>query len=100
MSQSTNSNDVTLMCSLPELGTLLLKEKNIHDGLYEVSVEFQVAVGAVGPDDKSVLPGAVIGVKRIGLRKVEEKNPLTIDAAVVNPKKTTAKRSSNASQSK
>ena len=73
------------MYSLQELAGLMLKEQKIHEGLYELSVEIQIAVGAVGPDADNVLPGAVLGVKSAGLRKVEQSNPLSVDASEINP---------------
>ncbi len=96
MSKSTNQGSEGIkMYSLHELAALMLKDQRIHEGLYELSVEIQIAVGAVGPDADNVLPGAVLGVKSAGLRKVEQANPLSVDAEKVNPApKTAAKKAS------
>jgi hypothetical protein len=73
--------------SLVELTELLVKHQKLHDGLYNLSLEFQLAVGAVGPTPELICPGAMIGVSRIGLSKTEKEkvNIHTIDAAKVNP---------------
>lgn len=75
------------MMSLVELGALLIKHNDIHEGLFNVSVEFQIGVGSVGPEPNSVVPGAMIGVSRIGLAKVDQSGPHTVDASKTNPLK-------------
>lgn len=94
MSSPTETLAPVVMYSLPELTTLLIKDQGIHEGLFEISVEFSIAVGAVGPSKDSAMPGAVIGTKRIGLRKVDSPNPLSIDAASVNPAPKSRRRAS------
>lgn len=71
--------------SLQELATLLVKDADLHEGLFEVSLEIQIAIGAVGPTPTDLLPGALVGVKSVGLRPTSKANPFTVDAAVVNP---------------
>jgi hypothetical protein len=80
--------------SLKELAEMLIRQQGIHDGLYDLSVEFQVAVGAVGPSPSVVLPGAMIGVSGLGLMQVSVPSQNTIDAAKVNPmpKKASARK--------
>ena len=81
MSQSTD----TYMYSLEQLSTLLVKENRIHEGHYEPFFEFQFAAGAIGPNEQEILPGIMLGVKSVGIRKVDTPTPLSIDAAMVNP---------------
>lgn len=73
--------------SLVELTEILIKSQGLHDGLYNLSVQFQMAVGAVGPSPELICPGAMLGVSRLGLAKTEEKkeNIHTVNAAEVNP---------------
>ena len=73
--------------SLVELTEIIVKHQKLHEGLYNLSVEFQIAVGAVGPAPELISPGAMIGVSRIGLAKTEKEkaNIHTVDAASVNP---------------
>jgi len=73
--------------SLIEMTEILIKHQGLHEGLYNLSLQFQIAVGAVGPAPELVTPGAMIGVSRIGLSKAvkEKATPQTVDAAKVNP---------------
>lgn len=73
--------------SLIELTEILVKHQKLHEGLYNLSLEFQLAVGAVGPTPELICPGAMIGVSRIGLSKTETEkaNIHTVDAAKINP---------------
>lgn len=71
--------------SLKELAVALIKKNQIHEGHHELSIEFQVAIAVVGPTIEDVAPGAVVSAKRIGLKRVAEPNPMTVDAAEVNP---------------
>ena len=73
--------------SLVELTEILVKNQGLHEGLYNLSLEFQLAVGAIGPAPELICPGAMIGVSRIGLSKTEKEktNIHTVDAAEVNP---------------
>jgi hypothetical protein len=72
---------------LHDLAELLVKHHDLHEGLYDLAFEFQIAVGAIGPSPESVLPGAMIGIKGVGLMKAEKNGPQTVDAAKVNPVK-------------
>lgn len=86
--QSTEKNpDLIAEFSLIELTEILVKSQDLHDGLYNLSVQFQIAVGAVGPSPDLIGPGAMFGVSRIGLSKTEEskRNIHTVNAAEVNP---------------
>ncbi|MDB5838079.1 MAG: uncharacterized protein JWQ23_31 [Herminiimonas sp.] len=76
-----------LSMSLQEVAAILVKHHGLHEGLYDLALQFQVAVGAVGPKPEVIMPGAMIGVSRIGIMKTEQAGPHTVDAAVVNPRK-------------
>jgi hypothetical protein len=71
--------------SLRELAEMLIRHQGIHSGNYELSINFQIAVGAVGPSENNVLPGAMIGVSGFGLVPAMAIGPNTVDAAIVNP---------------
>lgn len=81
------AENIQILFTLQEVVTTLLKEQKIHSGFYEIGIELQVAVGTLGPAPEAALPGAMFGVKRIGLNKVEQMTPLSVDAAVANPVK-------------
>ncbi|MDD5241592.1 MAG: hypothetical protein PHG47_07720 [Sulfuricella sp.] len=70
---------------LREITELLIKHHGLHEGLYDLALEFQIAVGAVGPDPSSIVPGAMIGVRRIGLVNTDKEGPSTVNAAEANP---------------
>lgn len=78
--------------SLSEMGGLLIKHYGLHEGLYDISIEFSIGIGAVGPTKELMSPGAMIGVQKIGLVHALEKGPLTIDASLVNPQKKSRKK--------
>jgi hypothetical protein len=73
--------------SLVEMAEILIKSQGLHEGLYNLSFQFQIAVGAVGPSQELICPGAMMGISRIGLLKTEEEkaNIHTVNAAEINP---------------
>lgn len=92
MAQNTTTEKPLTPLSLEEVGMALIKHCGLHEGLYDVAIEFQFAVGQVGPSRESVYPGAMLGVSRIGLAKAEQKGPHTVDAREVNPAKAVPKK--------
>lgn len=98
MQHTTNPPKPSIEMSheLREITELLVKHHGLHEGLYDLALEFQIAVGAVGPDPASIVPGAMFGVRRIGIMKTEKAGVSTVDAAQVNPsiptKKVAAKK--------
>lgn len=82
-----------LPLELREIAEILVKHHGIHDGLYALTFEFQVTVGAVGvsTDPSQIIPGASFGIKRIGLAKTDKEGISTINAAKVNPRLTAKK---------
>ena len=82
--------------SLMELGAVLVRHYALTEGYFDVSVEFQIGVGAVGVSPENVVPSAIIGVSRIGLIKTtkDKARPTTIDAsqASSSPKKSPRSR--------
>jgi hypothetical protein len=73
------------MINLPDLAVVLIRHFGYHEGHYELAFEFSVAIGAVGPSPNELLPGAMFGVRAIGLNRVEQPSPGSVDAAVANP---------------
>lgn len=69
---------------LRDLTTILIKHYGYHEGFYEVGVQFNIAIGVVGPDPANVAPGAVLTVGGIGLSRCPETSLLGVDASVVN----------------
>ncbi len=80
------------LLSLSDLAKILVRHYDIHEGLFDLSIEFQIGIGAVGPSPDAIVPGAMIGVQRVGLIPSTVFGPSTIDAAAVNPAKKTRKK--------
>lgn len=72
--------------SLKELATVLVKNFGLTDGLFDLSIEFQIGVGGVGSDPTTLIPGATIGVSKIGIQKTTVKSANTVDAGEINSK--------------
>jgi hypothetical protein len=70
--------------TLKQVGELLVKQYDLHEGIWDISIEIQAGIGQFGalPD---VLPGAMFRISRIGLSRVPQIGPHTVDAAEVNP---------------
>ena len=79
----------TIAYTHKELATLLIKHADIHEGNWGVHLELSLAGGTfpiAGPDNTiALLPAGVVAVSKIGIHKYEQMNPLTVDAALVNP---------------
>ncbi len=84
-SNEPNANPVNPPISLKDLAAILIKHYDFHHGFYEVGVQFNIAVGSVGPDQNQIAPGAVVTVGGIGLSRCPESSPLGVDASVVSP---------------
>ncbi|MGZ5055194.1 MAG: hypothetical protein ACXWAT_09665 [Methylobacter sp.] len=80
--------------SLKELGEVLIKHYGIHEGIYDLVLEFQIGVGQVGPTPEVQFPGAMVSVSRIGLTQATTIGQTTVDASIVNPLKIKRKKSS------
>lgn len=78
--------------SLRDLAAMLVRDANIHEGLFDISLEIQIAIGMMGPTTSDSLPGALVGVKSVGLLPAAKVNQHTVDAAEVNPRPVTAKK--------
>ena len=72
--------------TLRDLATILVKDANLHQGLFDISFELQVSIGTLGPSAAEALPGALVGIKSVGLLRTEKMNLHTVDAADVNPR--------------
>lgn len=85
-SNGKNPNQIASF-TLVEMTEILIKKQGLHEGLYNLSVQFQIAFGAVGPSPELISPGAMMGVSGIGLSRTdkEKANIQTVDAAKVNP---------------
>lgn len=67
-----------------ELTVLLIKHYGIHQETYDLLVEFQIGIGALGPHPAPLTPGAMIGVSKVGLVLAKETGQSSVDAGLVN----------------
>ena len=81
--------------TMPDLAVVLIKHYDLHEGLYDLMMEYRIGMGGVGPDPASLTPGVMLGAYRVGLIPSINKSPTTIDAATVNPAKKTRKKAGN-----
>ncbi len=74
---------------LKEMAEILLRHNNIHEGHWGIYVEFGLGAANIGvsPDGERVLPAAIIPIQKLGIQRFDQPNPLTVDAAVINPVK-------------
>lgn len=72
-----------------QLATILVKELNIHEGLWRVMFEFErigMNANVEMPNGVTYTPGAFLGISAFKLVQVEVEDPMCVDAAEVNPK--------------
>ncbi|MFZ4539484.1 hypothetical protein [Propionivibrio sp.] len=77
--------------SLQETTALIIKHLGIHEGKFDLMLEFQIGVGQFGPSSEHLLPGAAVGVSKIGIVESPAPGASTVDASIVNPKPKTTK---------
>ncbi len=88
----SNASPVAPPISMRELTRLLVKHYGLTEGTYSLLVEYQIGTGGVGPDKDNLLPGAMIGVARVGLVPAAANGPNSVDASAVNSKKPPRKK--------
>lgn len=71
--------------AMREVIELLIKHYELHEGKYDLLLEYQFGAGAFGPTPETVNPGVMIGIAKLGLTRAEKTGPLTVDASLVNP---------------
>lgn len=91
MNAASTPDEPKLLVPLRDLGELLVKHLNLHEGLYQVGIGFRLGVGAIpGEPNQPTVPAAMVGVESVILSPVppDFNGPNTIDASAVNPAKT------------
>jgi len=69
-----------------DVAEALVKAAGLHDGIWGLYVEFNLAAGNAGPDEDHVVPTAFLGVAKLGLQRFPKETSLSVDAAKVNPR--------------
>lgn len=78
--------------SIRELTDVLIKHYGLHEGCYELIVEFQLGKGAISPEPGTSLPGLIFGVSKVGLIPSAAGGATGVDAAISNPAKKPLKK--------
>lgn len=73
--------------SYQEVVEALVKKQGIHEGIWGIYLEFAIGGANIGTGNDDILPSAIIPVVKIGLQKTNEITNISLDAAVVNPRK-------------
>lgn len=70
-----------------EIVTALVKDQNIHEGIWGIYLEFGLAAANVNApgNEFALVPAAIVPVVKMGIQRFEKENSLTVDAAKVNP---------------
>ena len=73
--------------SYQEIAELMVKQQDIHEGLWNLFVEFGIgAANASQTPGGPAVPTAIVPIQRMGLIRSDERVPgITVDAAAVNP---------------
>jgi hypothetical protein len=73
--------------SYQELAEILVKQQDIHEGLWGINAEFGFAATNIeSAPGAGVVPAAMVPLIRLGIARFDGEVPgLTVDAAVVNP---------------
>ena len=73
-----------------EVVTLLIKKAGLHEGKWQLIMNFAMTGANIGSGPNDVVPAAIVGITNIGIQRAtpESPAPLTDDAAVVNPAST------------
>ncbi len=79
-----------LTFSYVEVAEALVKQAKLHEGRWQVVLQFGLAAANMGPTPQDVVPCAAVAVQSIGLIKAQPESPeaLVVDAAIVNPAST------------
>jgi hypothetical protein len=68
-----------------EVATALVKQANLHEGLWTVAFEFGLGALNLQAEDQPTLPAALVPLRSVALKRSESLNDLTVNAAEVNP---------------
>lgn len=99
-SPHTEQPSVVPALALKELGAVLIRHYGLHEGLYDVSFEIIMGGGRFADEGGLPMPGAFIGIRQVGLVRVEKPTDNTLDASVVNPAAAVAKASKGVKRAK
>jgi len=76
----------TITLSHKEVVEALIRYQEIHEGIWQLYVEFGIAAANIATGEDQILPSAIVPVQKIGLHRVEKESLIAVDASKVNPK--------------
>ncbi len=86
-------DETPIICSFKEFAEMFVKQRGIHEGLWGIFVRFGIKALNVNFETEGsspvLTPTALVPLVEIGIQRFPEPNDYTVDAAVVNPRKTT-----------
>ena len=68
-----------------ELLTLLVKHQGLHEGKWQLVINFGFGAANAGPSPSELNPTAMIQIGGVGIQRTNEVNGVSVDAAEVNP---------------
>lgn len=68
-----------------EVAEALIKFNNLHEGHWMITVEFGISAANIQTGENQFSPAAIVPVLKIGLAKVGQEMPLSVNASIVNP---------------
>jgi hypothetical protein len=71
--------------TLKEAAEALIKKQGLHEGLWSIYFEFGLSGATIQDASGQALPAAIVPIIKLGLQRVEEPTPLSVNAAQVNP---------------
>lgn len=75
----------TIVTSHKSVVEALIKQNNIHEGIWGLFVRFGIGAINAGENEQQLVPAAIVPVVEIGLQKFEKETNISADAAKVNP---------------
>lgn len=68
-----------------EVVEALLRQENIHEGIWGLYVRFGLQAVNVGVAPGDLMPAAIVPLLEIGLQKFDTESNIAVDASKVNP---------------
>jgi len=68
-----------------ELAEMMVKRLDLKEGLWAIYLKFGIGGANIASDANTAFPAAIVPVLEIGLQRLEEPSPLSVDAAEMAP---------------
>jgi hypothetical protein len=65
--------------------TALLKQQDIHEGVWSLAVKFGLTAANVQIAEQELTPAAIVSLANLRIERATEITVLSVDASVVNP---------------